>query len=137
MLNYTINDLLLWFMFKFEGREQAAMTGKRLKELDFDYTNLIHSTMTRAMETAKIIKEFLPSIPVIECSLLEEGAPIPPEPPVGHWRPAHYVIHTTYFRMFYTELVYFLFLSGIYHLVFVMYNLSRTLCLYILTSLTF
>lgn len=72
------------------GREQAAYAGKRLKELDFPYTNLVHSTMTRAIETAKIIREFLPLVPVTECLLLEEGAPIPPEPPVGHWKPPHY-----------------------------------------------
>lgn len=72
------------------GREQAAFAGKRLNELDFPYTNLIHSTMTRAIETAKIIKEFLPGVPVTECLLLEEGAPIAPEPPVGHWKPPHY-----------------------------------------------
>lgn len=72
------------------GRDQAAMTGKRLKELDFPYTNLVHSTMTRAIETAKIISEYIPHVPVKECMLLEEGAPIPPEPPVGHWKPPHY-----------------------------------------------
>lgn len=44
--------------------------------------------MTRAQETAKIIAKHLPSdIEVKDCQLLEEGAPIPPEPPVGHWRP--------------------------------------------------
>lgn len=78
------------------GRDQAAMTGKRLKELDFPYTNLVHSTMTRAIETAKIISEYIPHVPVKECMLLEEGAPIPPEPPVGHWKPPYYVMFYNY-----------------------------------------
>ncbi|XP_054276833.1 serine/threonine-protein phosphatase Pgam5, mitochondrial-like isoform X2 [Macrosteles quadrilineatus] len=70
------------------GKEQAAMTGKRLKELGHNYTHLTVSTMTRAKETASIIQGFLPSsVKVTHCSMLEEGAPIPPEPPVGDWRP--------------------------------------------------
>lgn len=68
--------------------------GLRLKELDFPYTAFIKSTMMRAQETGEIILQALKekSIPRIsDCSLLEEGAPIPPEPPVGHWKPEAYV----------------------------------------------
>jgi serine/threonine-protein phosphatase PGAM5 len=43
--------------------------------------------MTRAQETGKIISESLENIKMKDEFLLEEGAPIPPEPPVGHWRP--------------------------------------------------
>lgn len=43
--------------------------------------------MTRAAETAGLIQEFLPGVPTASSDLLREGAPIPPEPPVGHWRP--------------------------------------------------
>ena len=43
--------------------------------------------MTRAKETADIIHKQLPELPREESDLLREGAPIPPEPPVGHWRP--------------------------------------------------
>jgi hypothetical protein len=43
--------------------------------------------MTRANETGQIILSSLPIIPVSDCCLLEEGAPIPPEPPVGSWKP--------------------------------------------------
>lgn len=44
--------------------------------------------MTRAQETGGIISEQLDcDIPIHDCQLIEEGAPIPPEPPVGHWRP--------------------------------------------------
>ncbi|KAF6018370.1 hypothetical protein EB796_023306 [Bugula neritina] len=70
------------------GKEQANMTGKRLKELNYPITKVVYSTMTRAQETGKIISSHLPEdVPVENCSLIEEGAPIPPEPPVGHWRP--------------------------------------------------
>ncbi|XP_047523215.1 serine/threonine-protein phosphatase Pgam5, mitochondrial isoform X1 [Pieris napi] len=70
------------------GRQQAELTGKRLAELDIKWDLLVRSTMTRAQETAKIIGKHLPSdIEIKDCQLLEEGAPIPPEPPVGHWRP--------------------------------------------------
>ncbi|XP_052738931.1 serine/threonine-protein phosphatase Pgam5, mitochondrial isoform X2 [Bicyclus anynana] len=70
------------------GRQQADLTGKRLALLDIKWDLLVRSTMTRAQETAKIIAKHLPSdIEVKDCQLIEEGAPIPPEPPVGHWRP--------------------------------------------------
>lgn len=74
------------------GRKQAAWTGERLKLLKIPYTELIKSTMTRAQETAKIIEESLPALPVENCSLIEEGAPVPPEPSTGHWKPEYYVI---------------------------------------------
>lgn len=70
------------------GREQARLTGLRLKELDLPLTRIIQSTMTRAMETSGIIRESLSSsIPVSSCDFLREGAPITPDPPVGHWKP--------------------------------------------------
>lgn len=47
----------------------------------------------RAVETADLIRKELPAdIPVAMDPLLAEGAPIPPEPPVGHWRPEVYVV---------------------------------------------
>lgn len=64
------------------------MTGQRLKMFDFPIARIVYSTMTRAQETGAIISSILPEdIPVEHCSLLREGAPIPPEPPLGHWRP--------------------------------------------------
>lgn len=69
------------------GRKQADFTGNRLKALNYPWTKMYRSTMTRAQETGKIISGSLPEVPVEHCSLLEEGAPIPPEPPLGHWRP--------------------------------------------------
>lgn len=48
--------------------------------------------MTRAQETGNIILTQLDDdqkkiIDIRNDSLIEEGAPIPPEPRVGHWRP--------------------------------------------------
>ncbi|KAF4524269.1 hypothetical protein B566_EDAN012032 [Ephemera danica] len=70
------------------GKRQADLTGRRLAELALPYSVLVRSTMTRAIETAEIIAKHLPpDLPGETCALLHEGAPIPPEPPVGHWRP--------------------------------------------------
>jgi serine/threonine-protein phosphatase PGAM5 len=72
------------------GRTQAKITGQRLAELKLPIDEVVISTMTRAQETGKIILEQLPQrkdIKVSHDSLIEEGAPIPPEPKVGHWRP--------------------------------------------------
>lgn len=70
------------------GRQQAEFTGERLKALEIPWDRLVKSTMTRAQETGKIISQKLDAIPLVEhCSLIEEGAPIAPEPAIGHWRP--------------------------------------------------
>ncbi|XP_045173415.2 serine/threonine-protein phosphatase PGAM5, mitochondrial-like isoform X2 [Mercenaria mercenaria] len=69
------------------GREQAYLTGARLVDMNYPWSKLISSTMTRAKETADIIHKQLPDLPREECDLLREGAPIPPEPPSGNWRP--------------------------------------------------
>jgi len=73
------------------GREQARITGERLAELGVPYTSMARSNMSRAIETAQIISELLPTLPVLPAdSLLREGAPIIPEPRVGTWRPDHF-----------------------------------------------
>lgn len=62
----------------------------RLTELKIPIDEVVISTMTRAQETGKLILEQLSAretISVKNDTLLEEGAPIPPEPKVGHWRP--------------------------------------------------
>ncbi|KAK7871299.1 hypothetical protein R5R35_007574 [Gryllus longicercus] len=70
------------------GKQQAVRTGERLKELALPYTKLVRSTMTRATQTAQYIEQALEKeLPVNDCCMLQEGAPIPPEPPVGHWKP--------------------------------------------------
>ncbi|XP_070498687.1 serine/threonine-protein phosphatase Pgam5, mitochondrial isoform X2 [Chironomus tepperi] len=74
------------------GREQAKMSGLRLNELKIPITNFVMSTMTRAQETGNIILNQLDNKKFIieNCSLIEEGAPIPPEPKVGHWKPQNW-----------------------------------------------
>lgn len=79
------------FLFDFTGEKQALATGERLKELNFPYTSIICSTMTRATQTAKLIHKFLPEVPLKDCSMLEEGAPCIPEPQHSHWKPDLYV----------------------------------------------
>jgi len=82
------------------GREQLILTGRRLREVGFEYDAVVSSTMTRAKESAKIIVEQLKSAnevsqinPATESmtisvdKLLEEGAPLPPEPPLEFWQP--------------------------------------------------
>ncbi|KAG5894720.1 hypothetical protein JTB14_006140 [Gonioctena quinquepunctata] len=72
------------------GRLQAKYTGQRLKELEFPYTDIVKSTMCRAQETGSIISELLLNVPVSNCDFLREGAPVPPEPPIGGWKPENY-----------------------------------------------
>ncbi|XP_008548399.1 serine/threonine-protein phosphatase PGAM5, mitochondrial [Microplitis demolitor] len=69
------------------GRNQAASTGKRLAQLALPYSLIVRSTMARAQETSKIIESSLPNVPVVDDSLLVEGCPILPEPPISRWRP--------------------------------------------------
>jgi serine/threonine-protein phosphatase PGAM5 len=81
----------------FLGIEQADFTGKRLKELAMPYSSIVQSSMCRARETANVISGHLPNVPLHTCDLLQEGAPFPPEPPVGHWKPEMHVNFIIYF----------------------------------------
>ncbi|CAG7838018.1 unnamed protein product [Allacma fusca] len=76
------------------GVQQAQAAGKRLKELGIPFDSLISSNMSRAIQTAQIIKENMEQKDLeITCEdpLLREGAPALPEPPVSHWHPdLHY-----------------------------------------------
>ncbi|XP_077996034.1 serine/threonine-protein phosphatase PGAM5, mitochondrial-like isoform X2 [Glandiceps talaboti] len=69
------------------GKLQADKTGQRLKNLNHPYDIITISTMQRARETGDIIRKHLPDANVGFCDFIREGAPIPPEPPVGHWKP--------------------------------------------------
>ncbi|KAI6228383.1 Serine/threonine-protein phosphatase Pgam5, mitochondrial [Aphelenchoides besseyi] len=71
------------------GREQARLLGKRIAMDEKKFDNVIFSTMTRATETANIMMEQMAPIQSKSDSLLEEGAPYIPEPPVHHWRPQY------------------------------------------------
>lgn len=77
------------------GRQQAALTGQRLKELGHFYTTLHYSTMPRATETAQIIMKTLVDVPTRTCDLMREGAPIRPEPASRTWRPDPIVSENT------------------------------------------
>ncbi|VDK55978.1 unnamed protein product [Cylicostephanus goldi] len=89
-----------------EGREQAALLGKRLAQCGISFDELVMSTMIRARETAEIILEHLPPAlkrlqlfsdvsirPLLSssssCPLLEEGPPYPPVPAVDYWNPEY------------------------------------------------
>ncbi|VDI83847.1 serine/threonine-protein phosphatase PGAM5 [Mytilus galloprovincialis] len=69
------------------GERQADLAGKRLQEYGYTYTRLVSSSMTRAKDTARIIKETINAIRTVETDLLTEGAPIKPEPTVDGWNP--------------------------------------------------
>jgi len=71
------------------GRIQAKYTGERLRDLGINWHKIYVSTMTRAKETAELVLNEIKHDPkkVKFCNMLREGAPIPPQPPVGHWRP--------------------------------------------------
>lgn len=73
------------------GREQARLTGERLREMEEKYSTIYYSTMPRATETANIISKSLPDIPMKSCDMMREGAPIRPEPPHSTWKPEEYV----------------------------------------------
>lgn len=76
------------------GRIQAEITGERLRKLEFPFTDVVISTMRRAQETGKIILEQLPACKTLQIThepLIEEGAPIAPEPKMGGFRPEFYV----------------------------------------------
>ncbi|XP_070204213.1 serine/threonine-protein phosphatase PGAM5, mitochondrial-like isoform X3 [Littorina saxatilis] len=75
------------------GREQAEITGQRLRDLDLDYTRMVSSTMARAVETADIIHKYLPGLQLDRDDILREGAPIKPEPYHSTWRPEVYQFH--------------------------------------------
>lgn len=69
------------------GREQASLTGMRLKTLGVKFDQIVNSTMTRAKQTADLITQHV-SGPREVSELLCEGAPCPPEPPHPNWAPS-------------------------------------------------
>ena len=68
-----------------KGRQQADVTGQRLKDLKADWSNvtLYQSSMKRSQETAQIIKQYMPDVPLVTDPLFAEGAPYPPDPPAS------------------------------------------------------
>lgn len=77
------------------GKEQAAFLGKRFALSNLKIDKVVMSTMNRATETAQImLNEMEKSIPSNSDSIIEEGAPYPPEPPHSTWKPRHRVFLT-------------------------------------------
>jgi serine/threonine-protein phosphatase PGAM5 len=69
------------------GRQQASATGERLRHIRF--SAIRHSPMQRAEETAELIADCLPGVPVGPSGLLGDylppvpGQPEPPQPYAG------------------------------------------------------
>ena len=75
------------------GRDQASSTGVRLADMNLPYTHILHSNMTRAVETAQLISQHLPHVKMLDSDgILREGSPIRPEPRVGGYRYDHQYI---------------------------------------------
>jgi hypothetical protein len=85
----------------FTGREQSKLTGQRLCEMDLEYTRLVCSTMTRAIETAELLRGSLQHLQLERDPVLCEGAPIKPEPFHSTWKPDNYV--RWFWLLFYTH----------------------------------
>jgi serine/threonine-protein phosphatase PGAM5 len=58
------------------GRKQARKTATRLKDIPF--TTIYHSDLPRAIETATLISQKLPGVPLRPSRLLRECFPYPP-----------------------------------------------------------
>ncbi|XP_047680616.1 LOW QUALITY PROTEIN: serine/threonine-protein phosphatase PGAM5, mitochondrial-like [Prionailurus viverrinus] len=70
------------------GGEQAERTGLRLASLGLNFNKIVHSSMTRAIDTTAVVSEHLPGVSKVSADLRGgEGAPIEPDPPVSHWKP--------------------------------------------------
>lgn len=96
------------------GRKQAACTGERLKLLEIPFDKMVRSTMTRAQETGKIISTHIANVPIENCSLIEEGAPIAPQPPIGHWHPEPHVSFQFAVAIFSYESIFIIYLNRVF-----------------------
>jgi len=69
------------------GREQSALLGARLAASGTRYAEIRHSTLPRAAQTAQVLAECLPGVPIVGDDLLRECLPSRPDP--GVLGPAH------------------------------------------------
>ena len=67
------------------GQRQANITGLRLKQMGLPYSQIVHSSMIRADETAKIISKHLPNLKISEDDDIREGGPKKPSPTITYW----------------------------------------------------
>lgn len=59
------------------GRQQSELLGKRLEGIPFSAVH--HSPLRRAAQTAEIVAEYLPGVPLLASELLEECIPAVPD----------------------------------------------------------
>ena len=87
MQNRTfLTDVNNIFLRSFDiGKQQANLTGLRLKEMDCKFKRLVHSGLPRARETAELIQRHINAEIFEVDSLLEEGGPLPPSPTQTYW----------------------------------------------------
>jgi serine/threonine-protein phosphatase PGAM5 len=64
------------------GRRQSARLAERLVADGARYAEIRHSTLPRAAETAAVLAEHLPGVPLVPDDLLRECIPSRPEPAV-------------------------------------------------------
>ena len=71
------------------GLKQAKKTAQRLIELEVPISKIISSTMPRAKLTAELIKKNIEKsgIEMVATPLLNEGAPVLPNPEINNWSP--------------------------------------------------
>ena len=95
-----IDTLFTLFLNKknIPGRLQADMTGRRLKEMGWNYQAIVHSTMIRAAQTAQIIGKHLAGVPMRQDELIREGGPIPPDPTITYFSLPNLVIQSFIFH---------------------------------------
>lgn len=75
------------------GRDQAALTGERLRQTNITYSEITHSSLDRAVQTATIIHQSLPIVPLRADDMLIEGGPVPPIPTITYWHLPQKVYH--------------------------------------------
>jgi serine/threonine-protein phosphatase PGAM5 len=57
------------------GREQAHLLGQRLRDVPFSQVH--HSSLTRATETAEALAGYLPHVPAHPCERVADRTPVP------------------------------------------------------------
>lgn len=60
------------------------MLGKRLLLMNITFEKCVYSTLKRAAETAQILLKHIHPNQIFADSLLKEGHPIPPDPPMDN-----------------------------------------------------
>jgi probable phosphoglycerate mutase len=75
------------------GREQAKLTGQRLRDVPF--AGIWHGPLPRAAQTAALIAESLPGVPLAESELAGDYLPSAPDPAGLPWPYAEFIARFT------------------------------------------